>query len=243
MQIKKKSHKKPFYKELLTIQYNLLNKLTLLKLKKKKWKRFQFFSKLKLRFFKRYRFQDQSRMYVTKFTGFGNKFKKYFKNYLIKSKRLKVMYGGFKKKGFKKAMAQKPWKCKKRNINNNISTLLNLEQRLDSILYKVSFCKTVKQAKQFICHGHVLVNDKFVRIPSLKLKPRDRISISTKNQSRSIVKLNIVSSRLWPLPPSYLKVNYRTLDIINLSNNINHEVLFFKHNTKIGEIINNAKFK
>jgi len=55
-----------------------------------------------------------------------------------------------------------------------------LETRLDNIVYRLGFAKTRFQARQFVSHGHVLVNGKKVNIPSFYVGENDVVSISPK---------------------------------------------------------------
>jgi len=57
-----------------------------------------------------------------------------------------------------------------------------LDRRLQSIVYKKGLANTIKQARQFITHGHVLVNGRVVDIPSyLVLKEEeDKIVLKRK---------------------------------------------------------------
>ena len=57
-----------------------------------------------------------------------------------------------------------------------------LESRLDNVLYKAGFATTRRQARQLVNHGHVLVNDQKVDIPSFLLKPNDVITIREKSK-------------------------------------------------------------
>ena len=41
-----------------------------------------------------------------------------------------------------------------------------LERRLQTMVYRLGFAKTIHQARQFIVHGHVYIGDKKVRSPS-----------------------------------------------------------------------------
>jgi len=52
-----------------------------------------------------------------------------------------------------------------------------LESRLDNIAYRLGFAATRSGARQFVNHGHVLVNGKKVNIPSYLLKPGDVVSV------------------------------------------------------------------
>lgn len=56
-----------------------------------------------------------------------------------------------------------------------------LESRLDNVLFKAGLGITRKQTRQIVNHGHVLVNDKKVDIPSFLVKPGDVITIKSKS--------------------------------------------------------------
>ena len=58
-----------------------------------------------------------------------------------------------------------------------------LESRLDNVLYRAGFGITRKQSRQIVNHGHVLVNDKKVDIPSYLVNAGDVITIKSKSQS------------------------------------------------------------
>jgi len=55
--------------------------------------------------------------------------------------------------------------------------LFLLERRLDNAVYRAGFSTSRRQARQLVNHGHVLVNDKKVDIPSYQVKPGDMLSI------------------------------------------------------------------
>ncbi|OGL44123.1 MAG: 30S ribosomal protein S4 [Candidatus Schekmanbacteria bacterium RBG_13_48_7] len=57
-----------------------------------------------------------------------------------------------------------------------------LESRLDSLIYRLGFAISRNQARQLICHGHVLVNQKRVDIPSYLTKVNDVIEVRAKSQ-------------------------------------------------------------
>lgn len=56
-----------------------------------------------------------------------------------------------------------------------------LESRLDNVLFRIGFGITRKQTRQIVNHGHVLVNDKKVDIPSYLVKPGDVITVKSKS--------------------------------------------------------------
>lgn len=64
--------------------------------------------------------------------------------------------------------------------NSGTVLLQNLELRLDNVIYRLGVAKTRMQARQFVNHGHVLVNEKKVSIPSYKVEVGDKIEIKSK---------------------------------------------------------------
>lgn len=60
----------------------------------------------------------------------------------------------------------------------NMLTLLEL--RLDNIIFKSNFARTIMQARQFVNHWHFLVNWKKVNIPSYSVKIWDVIELKEK---------------------------------------------------------------
>jgi small subunit ribosomal protein S4 len=61
-----------------------------------------------------------------------------------------------------------------------ILVLQKLESRLDNVVYRLGLAKTREQARQFVSHGHILVDAKRLDIPSYSLKPGQNISFSAK---------------------------------------------------------------
>src|SRR5690349_25119292 len=51
-----------------------------------------------------------------------------------------------------------------------------LERRLDNTVYRAGFSTSLRQARQLVNHGHILVNDLKVDFPSYQVKPMDRTS-------------------------------------------------------------------
>lgn len=55
-----------------------------------------------------------------------------------------------------------------------------LESRIDAIVYRAKFVPTMFSARQFVNHGHVLLNGKRHTIPSARLRPGDVIEVRQK---------------------------------------------------------------
>ncbi len=62
--------------------------------------------------------------------------------------------------------------------------LVLLESRLDAIVYRLGFARTMPAARQLVSHGHILVNGEKVNIPSFQVKPG--MAISIRERSRKI---------------------------------------------------------
>lgn len=60
-----------------------------------------------------------------------------------------------------------------------------LERRLDAVVYRAKFVPTPFAARQFVSHGHVLVNGKRVTVPSYRVRTEDVIEV--KESSRQMI--------------------------------------------------------
>ncbi|HEX9637423.1 MAG TPA: 30S ribosomal protein S4 [Acidobacteriota bacterium] len=57
-----------------------------------------------------------------------------------------------------------------------------LERRLDSLVYRSGFAPTIWAARQLVGHGHVLVNNRPVNIPSYTVEPGDKLTVHPKSR-------------------------------------------------------------
>ncbi|WKV07982.1 30S ribosomal protein S4 [Thermoanaerobacterium sp. CMT5567-10] len=69
-----------------------------------------------------------------------------------------------------------------------------LERRLDNVVYRLSIASSRAQARQFVSHGHILVNGRKVDIPSYLVKAGDVISIKDSSKSLEVIKNNVEAS-------------------------------------------------
>lgn len=83
-------------------------------------------------------------------------------------------------------------KAKKKKSSTGIEFLNFLEMRLDTILLRSGFFPTIFFARQFISHGHILVNDNIVSIPSFFCKPSDIVKVNNFILLHNIVKKNLL---------------------------------------------------
>lgn len=82
---------------------------------------------------------------------------------------------------------------------NNLITVL--ESRLDSVIYRMGYALTRRDARQIATHGHFLVNGRRVDIPSYRVKVGDVITLRDKSKSSAKFKeiAEQTSSRVAPL--------------------------------------------
>ena len=95
-----------------------------------------------------------------------------FKEQLVEKQRLKAQYNIHERQMrnyFKKANA------KQGNTANNLVRLL--ETRLDALVLRAGFARTIYAARQYVGHGHILLNGLVVDIPSARARPGDLLSI------------------------------------------------------------------
>jgi small subunit ribosomal protein S4 len=63
-----------------------------------------------------------------------------------------------------------------------------LERRLDNVVYRLRFAGSRKQARQFVSHGHILVNGKRVTIPSYIIKLHDVVEVRESSKKMVVIK-------------------------------------------------------
>ena len=97
-----------------------------------------------------------------------------FRNYYEKADRMKGMTG------------------------ENLMVLL--ESRLDSVVFRMGFARTRREARQIVGHKHVLVNGKCINVPSYLVKAGDVIEIREKSKSLQRYKdiVEVTGGRLIP---------------------------------------------
>ena len=75
-----------------------------------------------------------------------------------------------------------------------------LETRLDSVVFSLGFGYSRAQARQMVTHGHVLVNGKRARTPSIALGEGDTVEIKPMEKSRHLADKNLEYSTSRTVP-------------------------------------------
>ena len=78
--------------------------------------------------------------------------------------------------------------------------MVMLERRLDSVVFRMGFARTRREARQVVGHKHVTVNGKVINIASYLIKAGDVIEISEKAKSLQRYKdiVEVTGGRLVP---------------------------------------------
>ena len=124
---------------------------------------------------------------------------------LYAKQKLKTYYGNVSEKQFFKYYVE----AVRRGGDSAENLIGILESRLDNLVYKSKFVPTIFAARQFVNHGHVLVNGKKVNIPSYMVKAGDVIEVREKSKQLPIV-IAAVESTVRDVP-GYIEVDNKKL--------------------------------
>jgi small subunit ribosomal protein S4 len=104
---------------------------------------------------------------------------------LREKQKAKVMYGLYEKQ-FKKLV-----ETVSRQKGDTEELLLSLlERRLDNIVYRLGLAKSRMMSRQMVTHGHILVNNKKMTIPSYQVQEGDVIAVdSVMQKNPDVVKI------------------------------------------------------
>ena len=121
--------------------------------------------------------------------------------------KLKGYYGNITEKQFRRTYDEA-----NRRRGNTAELLIGLlESRLDAVVYRAKFVPTVFAARQFVNHGHVMVNGRKVNIPSYRCKPGDVIEVRERSRNMALV-LEALESAERDIP-DYLDLDAKSLKV------------------------------
>ena len=210
----RKRRYKPLYKQFINLKKNVQyrRKIFLNYFKKWKWQKFLKILKNQTKNPKKnFVMFDHNRYSI--FTFFRLTFKRKFSHKSQIKKKISLFYGSFLQKYLKKCVSTSLKKRKKiQAIRSNFLFIETLEKRLDAVLYRAHFTLSIRGARQLISHRHIYVNKKLVTNKSYILKQGDLIEV--KSKFHNLIIKNLKSNHKWPIPPKYLQINYKTLQIL-----------------------------
>ena len=97
--------------------------------------------------------------------------------------KLRGYYGNISEKQFRGIFAE----ARRMKGDSGANMIGLLERRLDAVVYRAKFVPTVFAARQFVNHGHVMVNGKRVNIPSYQVKVGDKIEVRERSKQLTVL--------------------------------------------------------
>ena len=81
-----------------------------------------------------------------------------------------------------------------------------LETRLDNTVFRMGFATSRAQARQFVLHGHIIVDGRKVNVPSYQVSEGDTISVKDASRKKNFIK-DVLEINAEQTPPEWLSVN------------------------------------
>jgi small subunit ribosomal protein S4 len=94
----------------------------------------------------------------------------------LREKQRAKRYYGVRERQFRRYVREA---ARQRDQRMGDELLSRLERRLDNVIYRLGFASTRAQARQFVTHGHVLVNGRRVTIPSFLVGEGNVVALRT----------------------------------------------------------------
>ena len=79
--------------------------------------------------------------------------------------------------------------------------LILLERRLDNVVYRLGMATSRRQARQLVSHGHIMLNDRKLTVPSAVVSPGDTVSARDRKATRDLVRQLLSENSTRPVPP------------------------------------------
>lgn len=132
---------------------------------------------------------------------------------LREKQKVKRLYGLLERQ-FSKIMSE----ATRSKSRSGDSLLQFLERRIDNVIYRAGFAASRPAARQLVTHGHFILNDRRVDIPSIRLKVGDKIALRDHSQKIEYFQQIDKNSPTPALVPAWLKVDRKKfrIDVIGL---------------------------
>jgi len=143
----------------------------------------------------------------------GKRQKRSFSEYgreLLEKQKLKNWYN-LEENQFKRYVKEALSKRREEGKDAESFLIQKLESRFDNVVFLLGFATSRSQARQFISHGHFLINGKPDNFPSRQIKKGDKIRLKPSSQKKTIFK-GIQEKLKKHQPPSWLKIDPEKLE-------------------------------
>lgn len=144
---------------------------------------------------------------------------------LLEKQRLRAYYGVLEKQ-FRKYVEEA---FKAKDGTTGEALLIILESRLDNLVYRMGFAGSIREARQMVNHGHILVNNERIDIPSYRVEPGMVITLReksrkspnyTKNINKHVNTLPYIESNLEEFKAIYKRYPLRSELPIQINENL-----------------------
>ncbi|MEX2355415.1 MAG: 30S ribosomal protein S4, partial [Thermaerobacterales bacterium] len=124
---------------------------------------------------------------------------------LLEKQKLRHIYGVMEKqfRGYFE-------KAGKRKGKTGEAMLQLLESRLDNIVFRLGFARSLPQARQLVVHEHLQVNGRKVDRPAFQIRPGDVVAVREKSRNLLAIKDAVETGNAQV--PDYLQVDYEKLE-------------------------------
>ena len=96
---------------------------------------------------------------------------------------------------------------------SGVALLQFLERRLDNTVYRAGLAPSRRAARQLVSHGHFLLNDRRVDIPSIRVNIGDSITARPKSHNSDYFKRLEETSPAPADVPAWMKVNRKKFSV------------------------------
>jgi small subunit ribosomal protein S4 len=121
-----------------------------------------------------------------------------YKKQLVEKQRLRAQYN-VSERQLRNAFAE----ATRKSGNTGVRLLQLLEMRLDAVVLRAGFVRTIYAARQAVVHGHVLVNGRKVDRPSRRLQQGDVVSLAARSRDLPAFTVPLEAAH----PPAYLQLD------------------------------------
>lgn len=124
------------------------------------------------------------------------------------AKRLREKQVAKRMVGITERQFRRYFRAASRSPQRTGETLLRmLETRLDQVVRRLGFTSSQAHARQLVTHGHVLLNQRRVTIPSCAVRPGDEVSLSAKLQANVQIQQALAATAKRGVLPSWLELD------------------------------------
>lgn len=127
---------------------------------------------------------------------------------LREKQKVKRLYGLLERQ-FSKLMEE----ANKATGQSGATLLQYLERRLDNVVYRAGLAPSRRAARQLVTHGHFMLNNRRVDIPSIRVQIEDEITLRDKSKTSDYFKRIDDTSPAPSAIPAWLKVNRKNFTV------------------------------